>query len=365
MSGAATLLTGFPAQRAHHVLRELVKADAARAVVVLVDPQRAEEARAALASPDFAAARVEMELADPAALDFGLSGKRYLELTQSVDVVHAAYSVTDATADERLAERVNIGAARELCEFARASRNLARIVLYSSVFVAGQRSGTIAEDELEASQNFRSGVERSLAIAERMLLIHHVPRVVLRAGHLLSQGEPGSADFASAPHLLLTFVANAPPDVALPTLPRADAALPITPLQYLAQFGVFAARNAARDATFHVIDPEQLSLGQFYELAVRSCGRLLETGFNPSALTRVLLGNPALRLVPQNLRRILEALTSSARYSTEGAVAAVRSGGPACPALASYIERLIEQVRNPERHEAFFSARSPHAAFLV
>ncbi len=364
MSGGVALLTGFPALRARHVLRELLRVEAARRVVALVTPDREEEARALLATPELARAEVEFELADPAAIDFGLEGRRYLELARSVEVVHAAYSVTDVLAEEQLAERVNIGAARELCEFSRVSRQLARVVLYSSVFVSGQRSGPIAEDELEAGQSFRSGVERSLAIAERMLARRRVPRVVLRAGHVLGQGEPGSFPAATAPHLLLAFVASAPRDVALPMLPRADAALPLTPLQFLAEFGVFAARSAAQ-TTFHVIDPAQLSLGQFYELAVRACGRQLDTSFNPSALTRVLLGTPALRLVPQNLRRILEALASSARYATDGAVAVSQAGGPHCPALESYLQPLLEQLRDPERHEALFSARPPHAPFLV
>jgi thioester reductase-like protein len=361
---ALTLLTGFPAPRACAVLRELLRVGSKPRVVLLVHAERNEEAQALLAQPDFASAELDVEIGDATAIDFGLTGARYLALARSVDVVHAAYSITDLGANESIAERVNVAAARELGEFSRASRRLPRVALYSSVFVSGQRAGVIAEDELEADQSFRNGVERSLAIAERLLSNRGVPRVVLRAGHVLSDDPQSPARSLSPAHWVLAFVESAPAETPLPLMPRGAAAFPLTPLEYLAAFGVFAAEHAQEDATFHVMDSVYQDLGSFYELVVRRCGRVLETA-SPSALSRVLFGNPALRLVPQQLRRILEASASSARYATDHAAALRAVGAPACPNLEIQVDRLLAQLRDPERHETHVAVRPSQAAFLV
>src|SRR5690606_39654925 len=62
---------------------------------------------------------------------------------------------------EELAETINVGAAREIVELARAARRLEKIVYYSSVFVSGDRTGRVREHELEAGQGFRNAAERS------------------------------------------------------------------------------------------------------------------------------------------------------------------------------------------------------------
>src|SRR6187399_2498021 len=104
MSGSL-LVTGFPALRARHVVRALLERSQPAQIIVLVQRERADEAREQLASEP-RAARVSLIEGDPAAIDFGLSGPRYLELARAVRVVHAAYSITDAAAPERIAEAV-------------------------------------------------------------------------------------------------------------------------------------------------------------------------------------------------------------------------------------------------------------------
>lgn len=359
------LLTGFPALRARAVLAALQAAEPETRVIALIHPERFEEAVQVVAQSALAPSPVELLAGDPAALDFGLSGFAYRELSQVVAGVHATYSITDGAAGGELAERVNIGAARELIEFARAASALRSLVLYSSVFVSGQRAGVVRESELEAGQAFHSPVERSLAIAERMLQRSDAPSIVLRSGHLLGEGEQPGLEALSAPYLLMVLLASLPSELSLPLLPRADAPLALTPLDYLGQFGVFAARTAQPGGTFHVLDPAQLPLRGFLSLVAERSGRKLEPGFNPTALTRALVGNPAARLVPQNLRSIFEVLTSSAEYATENAAELVARGAPVCPSLESYVDPLLSHVRERIEHGHFSSARRHEAPFLV
>jgi nucleoside-diphosphate-sugar epimerase len=362
MSGLA-LVTGFPALRARHIVRTLCGPESAARVVVLVTRERADEARELL-SRDGLSERVAFVEGDPTAMDFGLGGARYVELARQVRVVHAAYSIAD-TAPERVAEAVNVGQARELIEFSRVARELRALVLYSSVFVSGQRTGVVTEAELEAGQSFRGPVERTLAVAEKMLRDSHVPRIVLRSGHLLGDSERGEVEHLSGPYWLIAFIASASKDAPLPVLPGADAPLCVTPVDYLARFGVFAGERAAVGSTFHVIDPTRLTLRQFLAEVAQRCGRRLEPGFHPSSLTRLLAGNPALKALPQHVRSVLEVLTSGAEYATEGVAALVSRGAPECPPFASYLDRLLDHVRDRIERGELFSSRRQSPSFLV
>jgi hypothetical protein len=363
MNGAA-LLSGFPARRARAVLQELLAQPAGNKVFVLVHSARHEEARALLAQPPFLSPRIELLDGDPTAIDFGLAAATYLRLAREVRHVHAAYSLIDPDHGEALSEQVNVGSARELGAFAACASELAAIVQYSSVFVAGQRRGLVREDELEAGQSFKSPVDRSLAIAERMLRRSGAPTIVVRAGHLLG-GDELASDALSAPYVLLGLVASSPSDVALPLPPRPESVLSTTPVDYLAKLGLFAALRGEVGVTFHATDPGQPTIGRFIEILAERTGRGLESGFNAPALTRILMSSPATRLVPQNLRGILDVLTSNSRYATEQAERLTASGGPSCPSLEHSIEQLLPRVDERIKNGTFFTARQREAPFLV
>lgn len=363
MNGAS-LLTGFPARRARAVLQEILTQPAANKVFVLVHAARHDEAQALLAEPPFRSPRVELLDGDPTALDFGLAAVTYLRLAREVAHVHAAYSLIDPDHGEALAQQVNVGAARELGAFAACASALSSVVLYSSVFVAGQRRGLVREDELEAGQSFKSPVHRSLAIAERMLRRSGVPAIVVRAGHLLGGAELDS-DVLSAPYVLLGLLASSPSDVPLPLPPRPESVLATTPVDYLAKLGLFAALRGQVGVTFHATDPGQPTLGRFIEILAQRSGRAVESGFYAPALTRILMSSPATRLVPQNLRGILDVLSSNSRYATEQAERLTENGGPRCPALEDSLERLLPRVDERIKNGTFFTARQRESPFLV
>ncbi len=364
MTPCVTLVTGFPALRAAHIVRALLR-EARSDIVALVHPERLEEAQSLLEKWDLPQGRVSLVEGDAAAIDFGLDGANYVALASSIEVVHAAYSVTDVPVTEELAFAVNVGAARELVELSRVAKSLRQIALYSSVFVSGQRVGRVEEQELVAGQSFHGPVEQTLAIAERMLNKSGAPHIVLRAGHLLGDSEQGVVEHLAGPYWLIAFIASAVGEAALPLPPGAEALLALTPVDYLARFGAFAVNAAKPGATLHVIDPSQPSLRQFLELVAERCGRKLETGFNPSAFTRLFLGNPALRALPQQVRGIFEVLTSAAEYAMQGANELVAQGAPACPTLASYLDRLLEHVRQRNESGSLYSERRLSAPFLV
>jgi hypothetical protein len=291
-----------------------------------------------------------------------------------VDVVHAAYSITDPAASGEQCLRVNVGAAREVVELGRARATPPRVVWYSSVFVSGGRKGPVLESELEAGQSFRNQAERTLAIAERMLRKSPLPVAVLRAGHLVGATSTGEvADFAG-PYPLLLLLASAPEDRPLPLPPGAEAPLPLTPVDYLAAFGAFVGRTpvgetlrstAAWGRTLHVLGEDRVTLRRFLELAAERAGRRIDPGLNPTALTRVLIGNPVAKLLPQNARGILDVLTTAAEYDQKHVRDLVESGAPPAPPLQSYLGALVDYVRARIQDGTLVVERPARAPWLI
>jgi len=360
----ASLLTGFPASRARNLLQELTRRHPDAEVVALVHPSRLPEARAVADELGLAdTGRVTLLEGDPCAMDFGLPGAEYLRLSARVRVVHGAYSITDPDVADGV-ESLNVGAARELVEFARAAPGLERLVLYSSVFVSGDRSGHVAEDELEAGQGFRNPTERSLAIAERIVRKSELPFNVLRAGHLLGTGA-GDPERVSGPHLFAAILLSAPDETPLPIPPFAEARLPLTPLRYLAELGVATPGLFEPGITIHAVDPRPLTLGDFVRLLAEALGRSLDPGFNPGTMTRALLGNPIAKLLPKNRRGLLEILTTGGDYDTKRAAESPLRGGPDCPHVSEYLGALLDDVRRRVDAGALYPKPSEELAFLV
>lgn len=339
------LLTGFPGFRASAVLRVALAAEPELDVVALVHPRRRADAEALLASLP-GRERVQLIDADPVAIDFGLSGRSYGELAASVTHVQHLYQVLDPSAPGDSAERVNVGAAREIIEFSRTAAELEHLVLHSSVFVSGDRRGVVLESELALGQSFRSPVARSLALVEAMLGRHpELPYTIARAGQVVGDSQTGVVGRLDGAYPLLVFLASAPADAPLPLPPRAEASLHLVPVDYVAQAAHALARSpAALGKTVHLVDSRPPSLQSFLERAAARFGKRVEAGFHAPSLGRALFGNPGTSLLAQNLRSLGELVAAPVSYDDAAALALLRDAGITCPPFESYADVLFSHV---------------------
>jgi len=97
--------------------------------------------------------------------NFGLNAKEYLHYANSADILihNAATTVLDT--NWKIYEQINIGGTREAIKFASGTRQKS-IVQISSAYVAGNRTDTVYEDQLDLAVGFRNNYERSKAISE-------------------------------------------------------------------------------------------------------------------------------------------------------------------------------------------------------
>jgi nucleoside-diphosphate-sugar epimerase len=356
---AVLLVTGFPGLRARVLVRLALAADPELRPTLLVHPRRLAQAVDLLALMK-GGERARVVPADPAAIDFGLGRGEYQALSDEVRVVHHAYQVIDLAAPGELAERVNVGGAREIIELSRAARKLERVVHHSSVFVSGDRTGIVLERDLHAHQSFRSPVAASLALSEAMLRRHReVPLTVVRAAQVVGDTQSGLVERLDGLYPLLVFLANAPSDVPLPLPPRVDTPVHLVPVDYVAKAALAIAEQPdSLGETFHLVDPRPLTTRRLLELAALRFGKQLSMGWNPGMLGS-LINNPGMGLLAQQLRTVSDLITRDVTYDDATATARLAPSGITCPPLESYLDVLLSHVEARASEKGSMRLREP------
>jgi thioester reductase-like protein len=343
---------------------ELVSSEPRTLVHAVVHDKLEREAKLAWeALPAQARERVILTSGDAAAMDLGLSGAEWRELTSTVDRVHHMAHVTYLGADRKEAELVNVKGAQEILGFAENTPNLRALVFHSSTAVAGDTVGTFHEEDLDRGQSFRNAVEETRGIAEKLVraAMRKSPIVVLRPSVIIGDSVTGEVDRFDGPYLLMVLILTSPPEMALP-LPTRDEPLHLVPVDFV----VRAARLLGRDPraigrTIHLVDDEPLSGRQVFDLVARVGGRPAPRGNIPNNVTKALLRTPGVGRVSQSHLGLVEMLESRVRF--EGRARRELLGDSCvCPRFDTYAERIVAYVQERVRERHRVTAEEPPAA---
>jgi thioester reductase-like protein len=348
LGGEALLITGFPGFHARRLAFHLLDAEPQAKLVLLrraSDAERSAEYLVRLA-PEARARVTELE-GDPASLDFGLSGRDYLSLAQSVQRVFHFANVLEAKRRGEAAAQ-NIACGRELLEFAQAAPTLRGLVLLSSVTVCGTRTGPIRESELNEGQTFRRRLDESLATVEAMFARRlSQPLIVLRPTQIVGDSRTGEIDSPGFPYPWLAFIDRGPDELIVPVPHRPDAPVQIVPIDFVVRAAHYlATQPEAYGKRYHLVDPRPLPLKEFLQLAAQASGKRLADNFNPGAFTRGLAAKPGLRLLSQGARGLLDLFAGSPQFDVENADSALGQGGIFCPPVPSYLSTLLARARS-------------------
>src|SRR5215472_11219901 len=100
----------------------------------------------------------------------GLEAKEAVALATTIDLIVHCAAETNFSASSDLHWSVNVEGTHNVVCFARASRGpVPALVHVSTAYVSGERSGHVAERELDAGQPFANSYEASKAAAERLV----------------------------------------------------------------------------------------------------------------------------------------------------------------------------------------------------
>jgi nucleoside-diphosphate-sugar epimerase len=170
--------------------------------------------------------------------------------SRATGIVHAA-AETRFTAPADKLQRANVDAARHVLDFAATCRALDRVCLLSTAYVAGARTGVIAEDELDHDAGFVNAYERSKYDAERLARVRasSLPIAVVRLSTVI--GLPAASPRpAGAIQQAIRLMYRG----LVPMVPgRADDPVDLVPEAYAAPAVAWlATRGFERGRTYHV-----------------------------------------------------------------------------------------------------------------
>jgi len=186
----------------------------------------------------------------------GLEAGCQAALAGSMDLVVHCAAVTGFNLDLEAYRAVNVEGTANVLDFAGRSAPSALPVLYvSTAYVCGERSGPIAEGELDAGQGFANGYEASKAEAER--LVGEAGRrgrvvAVARPSIVVGASDSGMIGDFSNIYALIRLVAEGRIRV-LPTRP--GASLDLVPIDHVIGGLIDLAERieAAAGRTYHLV----------------------------------------------------------------------------------------------------------------
>lgn len=348
-------VTGFPSLLARRTIQRLVQEQPRTFVHFLALDKFADEAEALVRelSPR-GARRLAPVDGDMARMDMGLSGKEWTALTAKVTDVHHIAAIHYLGVDRATLHAVNVGGAREIVDFCKHAPHLARLHFWSSAMVSGDRRGLVRESELDAGQGFHNEYERTKFAAEKVLrrLGASLPFTIYRPSHVVGDSTTGEIDRLDGPYHIITGILRSPIDVALPLPGRADAPLHLVPIDYvMAAAWAIGARDDARGATVHLVDPHPLPAREVFSLVAKVAHRRVPRGFIPAPVTRALLRAPGVEKLGRSTLGFVETMATDSTYDASEATRLLAGTGLECPRFESYVETLVAWVRERTRKE--------------
>jgi nucleoside-diphosphate-sugar epimerase len=349
MAGTKTVLvTGFPTDVAREQIRLLVAGG--DRVLLLVRNKFMPEAQAfaqALQNPG-KPEQITLLQGDILELDMGLTGAQVRMLHAEVHEVHHAAAISYLGIQAARMRDVNVEGLREVLEVCLGMRRLERICLWSTAFVAGNRSGIVREDELFVGQQFRNAYEQTKAEAERLArtAMAKLPVTIVRPSILVGDSHSGAVSRLDGPYLLVKAILHAG-QTPVPMPGRGDHPLPLVPVDYAARAALFLTRHPdALGGTFHLVDPEPLKAREFYEAVADAANKPRPTLFLPEGLSRAVLNLPGVRNFVRNERTFLDWFDTDVYFDNTRARTLLGPGGIECPPAKSYVDALVRFARD-------------------
>lgn len=355
-------ITGYPGFIGKRLVQYIAGHDPRGRIYLLVQPKFLKEARRYAGK--VSGATIELLTGDIVDMHLGLSGQEYQRLCRTVtDVFHLA-AISYLGTPKELAHRVNVDGTRNVLELAKDCERLRRLNHFSTCYVSGDRVGVIAEDELEAGQSFRNAYEETKFQAEKLVqrAAKSLPVTIYRPSSVVGDSKTGEIDRFEGPYYLGILLVMSPLVMPLPLPGDGVAPLNVVPVDYL----VAAVWTLSRDPrsegrTLHLVDPNPMSARRAYQLIAEAANRRLPRFTLSAKAADVMLRLPVLEKLARPQRAAINYVNHLAVYNCRNTLELLDGTGIRCPALSTYLDKLVAYVREyyRKRREAADEVEDP------
>jgi len=347
-------ITGFPGFIGSRLVERL--ADGQTQFYILVQPQMVEAAMHEIEEiADFTRSRldsfvlVEGDVTQP---DLGITGKD-LETIQyeTTTVFHLAAQYDLAIAKDR-AFSVNLQGTKNVNDFVRPMKDLRRYNYVSTCYVAGKRTGSVLETDLEHKAGFRNFYEESKYLAEIEVekLKRERPVTIFRPSVVVGDSETGETAKYDGIYYLIHYLRKAPFFLRLVNVGNTKVKLNLVPIDFVVNALAALGRDKrAVGKTVAIADPDPLTTAEIFDAIAMEMTRRRSEFHPPAALTEWFLNTPISPPLTGLPHCGVPYFFVSQTYDTSVADELLAQHRISCPRFDSYLGNLLDFVEeNPE-----------------
>jgi 2-alkyl-3-oxoalkanoate reductase len=274
--------------------------------------------------------------------NLGLGRKEAIALRNAVELIVHCAAETRFSPESDLHRSVNIdGTANVVC-FTRSAHGPAPgLVHLSTAYVSGERSGPIAEEELDVGQTFANGYEATKASAEKLVYVSRLRAAIARPSIVVGTSETGAIGRFENVYGLLRLIGSG----RITVLPAAaEASLDLVPIDHVigGLIDIIERFEAAQGKTFHLVsgDPAPVAALVAFDYSGLHVPRLV----SPEQFDLRLL-DPGERALYHSVTSAYAAyLRRNPRFSAQNLLAL---SGRACPPTGpGFLRRVVEYARS-------------------
>ncbi len=342
----SSFITGYPGFIGRRLVEHMVKAEPRGHITLLVQPKFVKQAKAEVAK--LGVDTVTVLSGDIVDMHLGLSGDEYRQVTQETTHIFHLAAISYLGAPTATFRRVNVEGTRNVLELAKDCERLERLSHFSTCYVSGDRIGVIAEDELDVGQTFHNAYESTKYEAEKLVVRakDSLPVTIFRPSSVVGDSRTGEIDRFEGPYALAILMVMSPLVVPLPLPGDGVAPLNVVPVDFVVRAVWQLARDPrAAGKTFHLVDPNPLSARRAYELIAKRSNKRLPKFTVSAKAAEAVLRLPWLEKLLRPQRAAIHYVNQLAFYSCSNTLALLEGSGIQCPPLHTYLDKLIDYVR--------------------
>lgn len=342
-------ITGFPGFIAGRLVERLIKPEAQ--FFLLVQPSFVEQAMAevehiveATGAPLESFVIVEGDVTLP---NFGIPAADLETIRfETTDVFHLA-AAYDLAVERDAAFNVNLHGTKSVNDLVAKMPELRRYNYVSTCYVAGKRTGTILETELEHKAGFRNFYEETKYLAETEVekLKSDLPVTIYRPSVVVGDSHTGETTKYDGIYYLIHYLRKAPTLLRVFNVGNNNVRLNLVPVDFVVDgIAALARDEAAVGQTIALADPAPLTTAELFDVLAREMTDRKSEFTPPPKLVEWFLSlsiSPPITGLPHHA---VPYFFIAQTYDTTVARRLLAPHGVTCPPFTAYVSNLLDFV---------------------
>ncbi len=339
-------VTGFPGFLGGRLVRELLLRNTRLEIVALIQQKflhAAETFRGRLhdEAPSMAS-RLQFVFGDITAENLGIDddAMSYEGIT-GVYHLAAAYDLAIPRSRGML---INVEGTENVINFARRCRNLTRFDYVSTAYVSGTFTGSFSEHDFDKRQDFKNYYEETKYLAEKVVReAGDLPAVIYRPGIVVGDSLSGETAKYDGPYYALRAMDALPDRFPFPLIGKGTVKVNLVPVDYvIAALAAIWVDDAAVGRTFHLTDPDPLTVSELQEMFAGSLGKHFIKYPLPEGLARLAKKMGIVRSIYRMPPQLIDYFAHNVHYDSRETTDFLAKYKIKCPNFAEYWPNLFK-----------------------